>query len=463
MSEDLVRADRKLTPANENPWYVLMTLYGEQEGGDVKDRALAEQNKERRLRNRAVWNAWSCQQMTTEEQNKVSRQSGVPLEELKAWNSYSADLDLRHMAVTTLHKAEMIRRNGPEFTYPGFPENDAQYDLSRIEIQTSIFCERYIFKNLFDCFETVFFEDAHFRNATFFGPANFLLCEFEKGFNCAQSYFGGPAEFHGTICRGLANFNLTKFSSAATYTDFDFHYGADFEGATFSGVAHFKSATFENGGGRARHWISFVDCHFEKPANFQRAKFVDRYPNLSGAIFHDRTQFSVTTEYWPVGPLQDLELAKTSCATIRHILSKQGLPEEEHFFFRREMGFAAQIGGWWERLPYRIFGEVSDFGYSIARPALWLLGMFIVIGMINHAVLQWGASLHGVGYHPVQAFALSFSNEFPLFGLQARWFEPEFLKVLNPWLKFLGGLQTVVALPLLFFLGLGLRTRFRMR
>lgn len=127
------------------------------------------------------------------------------------------------------------------------------------------------------------------------------------------------------------------------------------------------------------------------------------------------------------------------------------------------MGFAAQIGGWWQRLPYRVFGAVSDFGYSIQWPVLWMLGLFICVAMINHVVLQWGATLRGAAYHPLQAFALSFANQFPLFGLHGRWFSLAYLQDLNPWLKALGGLQTVASLPLLFFLGLGLRTRFRMR
>jgi hypothetical protein len=63
----------------------------------------------------------------------------------------------------------------------------------------------------------------------------------------------------------------------------------------------------------------------------------------------------------------------------------------------------------------------------------------------------------------VQKLAPRHTNQFPLFGLHGRWFSLAYLQDLNPWLKALGGLQTVASLPLLFFLGLGLRTRFRMR
>ncbi len=58
--------------------------------------------------------------------------------------------------------------------------------------------------------------------------------------------------------------------------------------------------------------------------------------------------------------------------------------------------------------------------------------------------------------------ALSFSNLFPLFGF-GRTFLLEELKALPAVLQFFSGFQTVASLPLLFFLGLGLRQRFRLR
>ena len=42
----------RLTPASQNPWYVLATVFGEH--GETIDDALHEKN-------RAVWNAWMCQ------------------------------------------------------------------------------------------------------------------------------------------------------------------------------------------------------------------------------------------------------------------------------------------------------------------------------------------------------------------------------------------------------------------
>ena len=89
-----------LTPANANPWYVLMTLYGEQDGAEV-DSALHQKN-------RAAWNAWSCQAMADAARAAAAVTSGVTVAELADWPARQAE-------VADLHKAEMLRRNGEGF------------------------------------------------------------------------------------------------------------------------------------------------------------------------------------------------------------------------------------------------------------------------------------------------------------------------------------------------------------
>ncbi|WP_375697897.1 hypothetical protein [Pseudophaeobacter sp. TrK17] len=130
------------------------------------------------------------------------------------------------------------------------------------------------------------------------------------------------------------------------------------------------------------------------------------------------------------------------------------------------MYFAGQIGSIWQRLPYLLFGLFSDYGYSMARPALWLAGLW-AFGFVAF----WGylmgccvpAPLEEVSAPMGSAMGLSFSNLFPLFGFGRVFFGAEFMASLPPVLKLLAGFQTVASLPLLFFLGLGLRQRFRLR
>ncbi|NIZ14287.1 hypothetical protein HCZ87_12945 [Phaeobacter sp. HF9A] len=116
-----------------------------------------------------------------------------------------------------------------------------------------------------------------------------------------------------------------------------------------------------------------------------------------------------------------------------------------------------------ERLPYLLFGWLSDYGYSIKRPLLWLAAVWFV------GIAAFWMVFCYPGVAPVlaksdlgTAAALSFSNLFPLFGF-GRVFLYEVLKALPRWAQVLSGLQTVASLPLLFFLGLALRQRFRLR
>ena len=58
---------------------------------------------------------------------------------------------------------------------------------------------------------------------------------------------------------------------------------------------------------------------------------------------------------------------------------------------------------------------------------------------------------------------LSLSSILPSFGFSRMYFGEDFVRQLPFALRFLTAAQTILALPLLFFLALGLRTRFRLR
>ncbi|MGR3623562.1 pentapeptide repeat-containing protein [Pseudophaeobacter sp.] len=263
-----------------------------------------------------------------------------------------------------------------------------------------------------------------------------------------------------------------------------------FTQAHFLGRASFLNCQFGRVDTRAFDPVelgvaNFSDCVFERPTNFRNACFITQYPMFYGTLLHDKTTFTAKESHWPdeahlkvksettgqtlaeklLRENQKFLAAKEACATIRHALAKQGLPEEEHFFFRREMHFAGKVGSIWQRLPYLLFGMFSDYGHSIARPTLWLAGLW-AFGFVAFWGYLAGCCVpapSGVIENPMgSAMALSFSNLFPLFGF-GRTFLKEELEALPAVLQLLSGVQTVFSLPLLFFLGLGLRQRFRLR
>jgi hypothetical protein len=209
---------------------------------------------------------------------------------------------------------------------------------------------------------------------------------------------------------------------------------------------------------------------FEKPSSFVRSVFRDSYPSFSGAVLHDKTSFTAEEEHWPNDTEKLSEggakAARESCAVIRHSFAKQGLPEDEHFFFRREMQFARQIGSFWQRLPYHLFGLFSEYGYSIKRPLWWLFGLWA----FGFAAF-WGYLASCCVPKPLAsmeapmgaAFGLSLSNLFPVFGFGRRFELNEISEAMPPALQAYAGFQTVAALPLIFLFGLALRQRFRLR
>lgn len=99
------------------------------------------------------------------------------------------------------------------------------------------------------------------------------------------------------------------------------------------------------------------------------------------------------------------------------------------------------------------FYFVSDYGHSILLPFVWLYN-FCIGGALIY--------LHFTELTKFKSLGLSISNLLQITGLQ-RVYWSGVIECL-PWgLKFLGGLQTLLAIPLLFLLLLGLRNRFRLK
>ena len=393
----------ELKGANTNPWYVLMTLYEEQEGEEI-DWHLHAQNLE-------VWNAWACQDLDDEERAKLTA-DGVELPEPGAWDAMATKVKRKH-------RAEFKRRNGEAEAYPGLPDVGNRVNLSEITFSNTVVLEKVIFT-----------QDAFFRSATFTQAADFRSATFTQG-----AYF-----------------------SSATFTE-----GADFMSAVFEGRAYFLRAKFGEPVENEPSLLRLTDAQFSQPANFRDAKFLNRYPDFTGTIVHDKSLFPSERQNWPGKTDQDATKGRDSCAFLRHHVSKQGQPEAEHFFFRREMQFAEQIGGFWERLPYRLFGWVSDYGHSIAQPAKWLGCVWLGCALIYMVVFNWPGAITPSEVIPAgKGFGFSLANMFKFFGFQ-RTYYPDLIEALPRWLKFLAAFQTVVSYVLIFFLGLGLRQRFRLR
>jgi len=318
---------------------------------------------------------------------------------------------------------------------------------------------------------STFRQHAKFIGVKVRGNADWSEASFEGRFKCIDSQLALDSSFAGCTFSEAANFNGTKFEGEQFFQTARFLEGVSFESVSFQEASFFNNVLFGANPSDLFASLDFRNARWKAPANFEGANCNGWYPRLRGATFEEEATFTAEDENWDVSipdvapvPEYVLKEAKEGLAKLRHRMTSQGLPEEEHFFFRREMGFAGQIDPWGAGLPYRVFGAVSDFGQSILRPAMGLLALWVVGALIYTISYAWGA--FDDGQQPSEmffGFGLSFANIFKFLGLQRSYFDVEFTQSLNPWLQVMGGFQTVAGFILLFFLGLGLRTRFRMR
>ena len=291
---------------------------------------------------------------------------------------------------------------------------------------------------------STFFSDATFRSATFDGFANFLFANFHKDVSFASSTFEKEVAFRNTTFTGTVGFVTVQFEGNTSYTECSFHTRGT---ATMAG-------------------IRFTDAIFSKSTSFRECHFVHSYPEFTNTDLYPVTDFSADEKFWPEGISTPEKEARDSCGIIRNLLAKKGLTEDQHFFFRREMLFTSHHEEPLRRFPYQVYRYLSDYGHSIARPLIglafiWTFGFVCFWGYFSGCCVPAPSTVID---RPIgSAIGLSFSNLFPLFGFNRLYFGAEFMKFLPASLKALSSVQTVVSLPFLFFLGLGLRQRFRLR
>ncbi|WP_165798860.1 hypothetical protein [Shimia abyssi] len=100
-----------LKPANEEPWYVLMTLYEQREWEDL-DWELHEKN----------WRVWN-EGLSAEEQESAAESTGIDVAELRGWDEAKVEIADRHALIW---KA----RDGAS-DYPGRPSVKGEIDRSK--------------------------------------------------------------------------------------------------------------------------------------------------------------------------------------------------------------------------------------------------------------------------------------------------------------------------------------------
>ncbi len=428
---DAIRNDGvRLTAANKNPWYVLATIYGEQPTWAVGWKHC----KKLAARNRRAWNGWFCGHLNDEERADRAFKTGLEQDDLAPLGN--AELkEIEKRFASRMGKGAKL------------PRKDEIIDFS------------YTVFSKFACFEKFVFENkCNFRSAGFKKTGYFCSSVFIKEAYFRSAVFMSHAGFASVTFCNYAGFRSALFCEEASFKQYE---GRDNKRAD-NPVRFF-------------HCANFSSANFLSTTRFNEAQFLTHVPEFHAAELYDDTVFPTPDKYtdnWP--PLKDAVKVegqdkpvkvmptadqKRAYNRLRLFMNRSLQMDEEQFFHRQEMRCKRENEEKrWMRCLYDLFEGVSDYGNSLERPVYWLV-VFWLSGMI--AKLKPVADGWWPDYHSIlPAMGWSFANLFSFFGFQRRYFGEEKLIMA---LQVVGGVQTVAGFILLFFFGLGLRNRFRLR
>ncbi|MEP4036211.1 hypothetical protein [Pseudophaeobacter sp.] len=139
----------KLNPANENPWYVLMTLFGDDETA-----------------NRRVWNAWASQALTQTDLQDLDENSLDNGTQLALWEDLKDE-------VTAKFKYECEKRNGTNFEIPKLPSPQHPVRISKICVSKALYLDGFVFPRGVSCRILLFLMTFLFATHCFLSPCHF--------------------------------------------------------------------------------------------------------------------------------------------------------------------------------------------------------------------------------------------------------------------------------------------------
>jgi hypothetical protein len=300
-------------------------------------------------------------------------------------------------------------------------------------------------------------------------------CVFEKGLNAKGASIGQftlfiKCRFIRTISFRDAKFktvvfNRANFKNDCYFTDAEFAEAASFKDSIFTDSVSFDSVEFHN----VTSFNLAAASSAAVPISFKDAKFFKHPPRFFGRKMHENTNWTgvklPNAEAQAALSRELLEHDKRAYEQLRIKCGALGKVEDEHLFFRREMELTGRLSPWYTRATYWLYHLVSDYGYSYWRPIAGMVGVWYFWSLFYALHFMARDQLH-LCMDRLEllrsAMGLSFANIFAVFGFYRRFpsdllVDPTVVTVL------LTVSETLLGFVFLFFLGLGLRTRFRLR
>ncbi len=416
----------ELKPANENPWYCLATVFGEQKGRG-SSRFSASFDEDLAAKNRVVWNRWMASALSDKWRVELVKRG----------------FDASELAPLSKKERTEFLKTFAKRTNVAPPDPTQKIDCCGVRFEREIFFRHFVFPTVAIFSGAAFDYSANFREAVFCDDAFFQEAEFSS-----------EAIFYKATFFGVAFFGKKGFSGRAY-----------FGGAEFFKFAEFGNRTFSD-------TVDFTACEFKSSTSFDGAKFLSRAPDFRDAKLRELTKWRDVE--WPPPPTDQTAALMQVYAYERLKAEMERLKkhEDEQKFFAMELRarrallwFKWHDGGradgertksafgWLLNGAYDVF---SGYGLSVGSPLFW----FVVLFAVGADIFAWAPVHKGAPLPYYIAEGLSLTNLAPFLPYKP---DKDIIGCLSPLAKIFGNAQSLLGVILLFLLGLALRNRFRMR
>jgi hypothetical protein len=250
---------------------------------------------------------------------------------------------------------------------------------------------------------SVFGGESLIERSDFAKEVDFTSVEFRGSISFSSSKFRDEVKFLGTKFRGNADFLHTDFYDRVSFSGAEYHGPVSFSGATFLRGVDFTDILWvydETAGPIYKR--TFHNCAFEGPAKFLQASW-RHFSAFDGAIFRggvhlddlrERTARARFNEELSEACKQaetrddDVSALMGGLQILRRALEQAS--DKRGSYLLHEFELASRVhrsdSVRSEVFLSRIYRAFSNYGSSIARPLVWLIGLTCALGVFYAAV-----------------------------------------------------------------------------
>jgi len=135
--------------------------------------------------------------------------------------------------------------------------------------------------------QQLYFQNADFASATFYGPADFFGATFRSDTSFSAAQFTADASFHSASFTDWVGFSAAHFAGAAEFSRAHFADAASFATVTFTGEVDFSDAVFSAA-------ADFAVASFKSDANFSRLNTAG-IASFAAVTFGGKAVFTAST------------------------------------------------------------------------------------------------------------------------------------------------------------------------